>query len=391
VTAGDAPTPPLPRDQFPVSGRYRYFDHAGVCPLPRVAVEAGHAFLDDALHNGAVGYDAWDARIEEIRSSAAGLMGVPATDVAFVKNTTEGLSFVAAGLDWRPGDRVLAPGHEFPSSVYPWLALRDRGVTVELIEPVGRGMRYPLDAVADALAAAPTRLVAVSWVNFARGGRVDLAALARLCHDHGALLCVDVIQGLGLIPAELAAWGVDFAAADGHKWMLGPQGAGVLYVAGHARDLVRPVEPGWASVAHRDDYDRLELVYDRSARRFEGGTYAVEAILQMGASIDLLRRAGVPRVWAHVQGLLDHLAAGLAAVGATVLSDLDPAGRSGVLTFSLPGHEPAGVRDRLRAAAIICKARGGGIRVAPHGYNTTGELDALVEVVGDLASRIGGA
>lgn len=372
---------PLPREQFPVSERWRYLNHAAVAPLSRAAAEAGHAFIDEALNDGAVGYDRWEERVEQVRASAARLMGVPATDVAFVKNTTEGLAFIAGGIDWRPGDRVVAPDGDYPSSVYPWLALRDRGVTVDLVPPVDRGRRQPVEAFAEALAAAPTRLVAVSWVHFGRGGRIDLPALGRLCREHGALLCADIIQGLGVIPADLAAWGVDFAAADSHKFLLGPIGTGVLYVAGRHREQVRPLEPGWSSVPHRHDYDRLELTYDDSARRYEGGSVTVETILQMGASIDLLLDAGVDRVAAHVHALVDRAAAGLADAGATVLSDLDPGNRAAHLTFALPGHDATDLCARLRARGVVGAARGGGIRVSPHGYNTPGEIDALVDAV----------
>jgi cysteine desulfurase/selenocysteine lyase len=378
-------TTPLPREQFPVADRYRYLSHASVAPLPRVAVEAGHAFLDECLHHGAVDMDDWDHRVEITRASAADLLGVPTDDIAFIKNTTEGLAFVAAGLDWRPGDRVLALDRDYPSAVYPWLALCDRGVTVDLIEPVGTAWRYPIDAFAEALAAAPTRLVAASWVHFSRGWRIDLPTLAQLCRDHGALLCIDGIQGLGVLPADLAAWGVDFAAADGHKWMLGPLGTGVLYVAEERRDLLRPVEPGWSSVAHKHEFDRLDLVYDDSARRFEGGSYTMETILQLGASIDLLLAAGIDRIWAHVRDLQDHLAEGLARAGATVVSDLSDTGRSGNLTFTLEDHDPVAINERLQAAGIICSPRGGGVRVAPHGYNTTDELDELIAVVTEEA------
>jgi cysteine desulfurase / selenocysteine lyase len=378
---------PLPRDQFPVTRSWRYFNHAGMAPMPVVAADTGRAFLDEVLRDGAVGVDTWDERVETVRDSAGRIMGVPPADVAFVKNTTEGLAFVANGIDWRPGDRVVTVDREFPSAVYPWLALRDRGVRVDLVQPVGEEVRYPLDAFATALAAAPTRLVAVSWVNFSRGWRIDLAALAQLCRDHGALLCVDVIQGLGVIPAELEAWGVDFAAADAHKWLLGPHGTGVLYVAGERREQLRPLEPGWASVAHREDYENLDLVYAPSARRFEGGSYTYETILQMGASIDLLLATGVARIWAHVQALLDHAAAGLATEGASIHSSLDGAGRSAAMTFSIPGQDHAALRERLQEAGFVCSHRGGGIRLAPHGYNSFDEVDALVAEVGARARR----
>src|SRR5689334_1759226 len=235
--------PPLDRSQFAVTDGYRYLNHASAGVLTRAAVDAGTAFMAEHTRLGAVGYVDWDARVEVVRGTAARLLGVDATEVAFVKNTTEGLSFVANGLDWQPGDRVVVADREFPTTVYPWLALRDRGVTVDLLEPVGPGWTLPLERVEEQLRVHRTRVVAVSWVQFARGHRVDLAALAGICHEHGALLCVDAIQGLGVLPADLASWGVDFAAADSYKWLLGPFGIGVLYVAAPNRDLLRPLEP----------------------------------------------------------------------------------------------------------------------------------------------------
>lgn len=387
--AGVTPSPrsetPLPRDQFPVAERYRYLNHAGVAPLPRCAADAAKEFLDDFVRRGAVRFESWEKRMEAVRSSAARLLGVPSTDVAFVKNTTEGLGFVANGMPWKEGDRVLVPNHEFPSTIYPWLSLRDFGVQVDLLEPVGPGWTLPLELFERALVEQPTRLVAVSWVQFGRGWRTDLAALARLCHDHGALLCADAIQGLGVLPAQLQEWDVDFAMADAHKWMLGPLGTGVLYVAERNRELLRPLEPGWASVVHREEWDNLELIYDASARRFEGGSQTLETIMEMGASLDLLLEAGIDEIWRHVDSLADRATDGLEASGATVLSDRSPQGRSGIVTFGIPGHDATTVWEKLDAQRIICSARGGGVRIAPHGYNTAEEIDTLIDAVVRIA------
>ncbi|MCU0271082.1 MAG: aminotransferase class V-fold PLP-dependent enzyme [Acidimicrobiales bacterium] len=377
-------TTPLPRDQFPVAERHAYLNHAGVAPIPRCAADAAREVLDDFVHRGAVDMAAWEDRQEVVRASAARLLGVPVTDVAFVKNTSEGLGFVANGLEWRPGDRVLVPDREFPSTALPWLALRDRGVDVDLLEPVGPTWDLPLDVFAEALDRAPTRLVCVSWVQFARGWRTDIAALAELCHAHGSLLCVDAIQGLGLLPAELEAWGVDFAAADAHKWLLGPLGCGVLFVAERCRDLLRPLEPGWASVAHREQWENLELVYDDSARRFEGGSQTLMAIMAMGASIDLLLECDPLRIWPHVDGLCERITSGLEDLGASVLSTRDPAHRAGIVTFSLPGHDEGSQVDRLEAEGVIASPRGGGVRVSPHGYNDDGDVERLLEAVARL-------
>lgn len=380
---------PLPRGQFPVIDRYRYFNHAGVSPLPLVAQQAMAEITDDFVHAGAIDFDRWENAQEGTRESVARLMGVQPTDLAFVKNTTEGLGFVANGLRWKPGDRVIVPDLEFPSTIYPWLSLRDHGVEVDIVEPVGDTRSLPLELFEDALEAnkdkGGTRIVAASWVQYARGFRLEPPDLARLCHEYGALLCLDVIQGLGVLPAELDAWGVDFAMADSHKWMVGPVGIGTLFVAERCRELLRPLEPGWASVRHRDDYDNLELIYDDTARRFEGGTYNNITIQGMGAAAELLLASGIDKIWEHVDGLVTHLSDGLEDAGAVVWSDRG-AGRSGIVTFSIPGLDTDTVENALADNAIAVAPRGGGIRVSPHGYNTTDELDVLVTIVRSLVA-----
>lgn len=341
------------------------------------------------LMQGKVDYDELELRQDATRAAAAELMGVPAVDVAFIKNTTEGLAFVASGLSWSPGDRVVVPDLEFPSTIYPWLALRDLGVQVDLVHPVGDGGALPIAEFERVLAAGPPpKVVAVSWVQYSRGWRTDIAALARLSHDAGALLCADVIQGLGVVPAALADWDVDFAMADGHKWLLGPEGIGVFYVAERVRDRLRPVEPGWASVAHRAEWENLDLVWDDSARRFEGGSFNMVGTMALGASLQLLLDAGVPEVWAHVDGLCDRLVGGLAAIdGVHVLSDRSAEGRSAIVTFAVDGVPSDDVAERLNAANFVCAPRGGGIRIAPHGYNTAEEIDALVQAAADEKNR----
>lgn len=374
--------PPLARSAFPVTSNWSYLNHAGTAPPSGPAVEAMHRCAVDSAGAGTLACEAHDQRAEEIRAAAARLMGVPTDDVAFVKNTTEGLGFVANGLPWVPGDRVVVPDHEFPSTLYPWLALQDLGVVVDLVPTSGPGRVLAVDAYAEVVAAGPPpKVVATSWVQFGRGWRTDLAALGQVCRDAGALLCADVIQGLGVVPADFEAWGVDFAMADAHKWLLGPMGVGVLYVRGACLDRLRPLEPGWASVAHREQWDNRELVWADGARRLEGGSANMIGIHAMGASIDLLLETGVDSIWAHVSTLCDRLREGLTAAGATVLSDGSGAGRSAIVTFSVPGDDPDAVVSALRGEGIVCVPRGGGVRVSPHGYNTADEMDALVTAV----------
>jgi cysteine desulfurase / selenocysteine lyase len=368
--------PPLDRSLFPVSERWAYLNaaHTGTPPTP--VVEAITAAAERQSTLGSESCDGAGAEIEEIRRLAAALMGVPATDVAFVKNTTEGLGFVASGLDWCPGDRVLVPDGEFPSTAYPWLALEDRGVVVDRPPPSG------LAAAVEA--GPPPKVVATSWVQAGRGWRADLAALARVCHEAGALLCVDAVQGLGVLPADLESWGVDAAAASAFKWQLGPEGAGVLYVRGEHLDRLRVLEPGWNSVADRDAYDDRALALDPTARRFEGGTLNTAGILGLGAALDLLLTAGIDRIWSHADALCDRLVDGVTAAGATIVSDRSPTARSAIVSFTVEGHDAVAVRDALFAAGVVCSARAGAVRVAPHGYCTEEDVDRVAEVVAAL-------
>ncbi len=374
---------PLPRDEFPIADHLAYLNHAAIAPLPRVCTEAQTRANEAWAAEASLAYQRYDEHAQHVRGRAATLMGVESDGVAFVKNTTEGLAFVAGGIDWQAGDRVIVPSREFPSTLYPFSSLEDLGVEVVRPEPTGRTEVLPLEVFERELLAAPTRMVVCSWVQYRRGWRVDPAELAQLCHRHGALLCLDVIQGLGLLPARLAEWGVDFAMADAHKWLLGPQGIGLFYVAPEHREQLRVLEPGWSSVAHRDDFDHLELVLDPSSRRFEGGTQNLTGVAGMGASIELILSTGVDRIWTHVHGLCDRAASGLADAGAEVLSDRG-AGRSGIVTFSLPGHDAEAVQELLRDRSIVVSPRGGGVRISPHGYNTEEEIDELTATVRQL-------
>jgi selenocysteine lyase/cysteine desulfurase len=378
--------PPLPRELFPVTGRWSFLNHAGVAALPQPAVEALVSVAVELARDGSVAD--FEERTEGVRSAAARLMNVPVADVAFVKNTTEGLAFVASGLDWSPGERVVVPDLEFPSTMYPWLALAERGVVVDRVVPEGPGHCLPVDAFRKVIEAGPApKVVTTSWVQYGRGWRTDLAALAEVAHAAGALLCVDAIQGLGVIPADFDRWGVDFASADAHKWLLGPSGSGVFYVRHSCLDRLRPLEPGWASVRHREQWDNLDLVWDATARRLEGGSANVAGIMAMGATIELLLGTGIDAIWRHVQALGDRLGQGLAGIGATVLSERSAGGRSGIITFALDGASPAALTDALRERSIVCSPRGGGVRVSPHGYNTAEEVDRLVDAVAGFSPR----
>lgn len=378
-------TTPLPRDKFPVTDAWAYLNNAGMGPVPRPAVEAMSQCATELAHNGELAWPRHRDQVERVRHQGARLMGVHRDDVAFIRNTTAGLGLVANGLDLGPGDRVVVADLDFPSSLYPWLALRERGVRVDLVSPTGPDETLSVEAFAHVIAAGPPPvLVTTSWVQFRRGWRIDLPALARLAHDAGALLCADVIQGLGVVPAQLDAWDVDFAMADGHKWLLGPPGTGLLYVRGQHRERLRPLEPGWNSMTHREQWDERRFAYDDTARRYEGGIPNVSGIAALGATLDLLLAAGVPAIWAHVDQLCEYLCDGITRLGATVITDRSPGHRSGIISMTFPGHDTAALGEQLRTRGIVVGARSGALRISPHGYNTVAELDHLLDSLHDL-------
>lgn len=364
------------RALFPVTARHVYLDHAAMGPLPEPAVAAMTARARSAADDGIVPIEAWEKALEQVRADAARLVGCGADEIAFVRNTSHGLSLVAAGLDWRPGDNVLcAVSEEYPSNVYPWQRLAARGVELRAVPAPGGGV----DPAAFARAAdARTRLVAVSSVQYGSGYRVDLAALGQVCAERGALLCVDGIQSLGAIPCDAKALGVHFLAADSHKWMLGPAGVGVLYVDRAVAERVDPALVGWRSTKTALDFDRLALDLRPDAARFEEGSLPYALIDAMGASIRLLLDVGIDRVWARIRGLGDRLVDGLTARGHPVGSPTTPGARSGAVTFTPRTGEAPSLAADLRPRGIVVSSRRGRVRVSPHFYNTADEIDALL-------------
>lgn len=336
-------------------------------------------WLDQATDEGDPVWPQWARRIETVRQAAARLIGAEASEIALIPNTTSGIGLVAEGFAWQAGDNAVTLANEFPSNQYPWMNLATRGVEVRRV-PVDGGIvdLNRLEAACDER----TRIISVSWVGFATGWRIDPAEVAALCHRRGCLFFLDAIQGLGVFPLDVRACGVDFLAADGHKWLLGPEGAGLLFIRREHLPQLRPLMVGWNSVAQGNDYTRVELNLRDSAARYEGGSQNMIGFHGLGASLDLLESLGVgPQgspVAKLVLALADHAAEQLRELGATLLAPRDGAHRSGIVTFQVPGHDPQEVRRQLETAGIVTRCRGGGVRLSPHGYNTQGEIDRLI-------------
>ena len=370
------------RDQMAITQSWAYFDHAAVAPLPLPTKQAMVHWLDEATSEGDAIWPAWSQRLEALRGTVANAVNAIRDQIAFVPNTTAGLNLLAEGFPWQSGDNVVTLSNEFPSNLYPWMHLADRGVTTKQIT-VDRG-RVDLDAVA-AACDDRTRVVTMSWVGYASGWRINVAEAARLAHDHGAIFCLDAIQGLGIYPLDVQATGVDFLAADGHKWLLGPEGAGVCYLSADLLDRLRPVGVGWNSVESRYDFANADLRIRRSAARYEGGSVNMVGFHGLSASVDLLvnygwgpENAGIAE---RVIWLADILVEKLVAIGCSLKFERQTENKSAIVTFQVPGVSPSEVRSACFASKVNVSCRGGGVRVAPHAYNNEEDVDRLVQVI----------
>jgi selenocysteine lyase/cysteine desulfurase len=370
-------TTPLPRDQFAVTARYVYLNHAAVGVLPRSSAEAIGEFVRAHAEGGVLGTYPYDDRMPEYRDRIARFIGAKGTEIATIPSTSAGANVVALGIDWRPGDCVLLCDNEFPSNAVPWIALRNRGVNVRLL-PTNGGQRLTPEMLRRELSPG-TRAVALSWVSYADGYRHDLAALADVAHDGGALLCVDAIQGLGAFPLDVRASGVDALYAGAGKWMLGLHGAGLLYIAEALIDRLTLAMPGWRSMEDIWDFHRYDQPYAPQAVRFEGGTPNFVGTLALATSIELFERCGPAAIERHVLALTDRLCEGLTRAGAELSTLRGPGISSGIVTFAMPGVDSVRLGRALQKEGIVTTYRPSGVRVAPHGYNTADEIDRLVE------------
>lgn len=364
------------RRQMPITDRWAYLDHAAVSPLPQPTREAIVAWATDAAVNGDTSWPAWAAKAEELRGLFGGLLGADEEEIALIRNTTEGINFVAEGFPWQSGDNVVTLADEFPSNQYPWMHLESRGVEARRV-PTIEG-RLDFDRLAQACDRR-TRIVSVSWVSYSSGWRNDLDRLAELAHSRGALLFVDAIQALGVAPLDIRRTPVDFLAADGHKWMLGPEGAGVFYVRREHLDLLRPMGVGWNSVARAHDFTHIDLTFKRSAARYEGGSQNLLGFIALLSSLKLLTSFGPAALWQRILEVTDQACERLQEIGATIRSDRRMEHKSGIVVFSLPGRDPHELRKMCLAQGVVLSCRGGGLRISVHAYNNADDLQRLVE------------
>lgn len=369
--------------EFPILRRMDFFNHAGVAPICGRAAAAVRAYADQAASQAYV-QSGWYARVREVKKLAARLIGAAGEhEIAFVPNTSFGLSLVAKGINWAPGENVVITGVEYPANRYPWEDLKRRGV--EVIEvPQHADGRIEVEDVVEAITR-QTRVVSISHVQYASGFRIDLRPIAEMVHRAGGWLCVDAIQSVGVMPVDVEAMGIDFLSADGHKWMLAPEGLGIFYCRAELAPALHPNVVGWMNMVNASDYGNYQFEFQPDARRFEPGSYNVAGILGLGASLELLLEVGPERIWSRVEALTARLARGLELKGYRIWSPRDHAGeRSGIVTFGPPDPSeratpPLGqiVRE-LERQGIVIVIREGRLRASPHFYNTPEQIDRLV-------------
>ncbi|MGB7761080.1 MAG: aminotransferase class V-fold PLP-dependent enzyme [Bryobacteraceae bacterium] len=358
-------------DQFPIRRNLIYLNHAAVAPLSKPAAEAMQNLADDCTRFGSLHYDQWMNTYEGLRVATARLINADRAEIALVKNTSEGIATVALGLDWKPGDRVVGFREEFPANFYPWKRLEAKGVTVTWLS-----VTDPLEQIEAACRGA--RLLAISFVQFLTGYRAPLETIGEICRRNNCIFLVDAIQGLGAFPIDVRACHIDALAADGHKWLLGPEGCGILYIRQALQDRIDPVEFGWTNVAGYADYASRDMTLRTDAGRYECGTLNTIGCFGLRAAIEFLLEVGLGEIAPAIQNLGDRIAAGVETLGYQVLGERTPASGAGIVSFRKPGLEAGSIVRRLREAGISCAPRAGWVRTSPHFYISPADIDRML-------------
>jgi cysteine desulfurase / selenocysteine lyase len=369
---------------FPVLANWAFFNHAGVCPLPRPAADAMRKFIEQAEVTGYL-QAGWYADIEKLRQELAALLNCHRDEIAFVKNTSEGISIVASGIDWQFGDRIITTNVEYPANIYPWMEVaRARGVKLVMVEEEDgpNGTRYvPIEKILKAAAESRTRMVTLSHVEFGSGQRHDLARIGQFCTERNILFCVDAIQSLGVLPVNVADMYIDYLSADGHKWLLGPEGAGIFYCRRELIERTRPLMIGWMNVVDAQDFGKIDYTLRPDAGRFECGSHNVAGLLGLRASLNLIQSVGIPQIASRVKALGDLLISGLRAKNYRVISPRLGEQWSGSVAFASPTHHHEKIFQDLRNKKIEIALRVGRLRCSPHFYNTEAQIQRLVEAL----------
>jgi len=359
-------------------------NHAAVSSPPIRVIKSVESLLREFSYCGNECYPKWLKRIAEVRRLFAKLIKAHDHEIAFVGNTSEGLSAVAAGLDWEEGDVVLVPTPEFPANIYPWMNLERQGVLIQFIQR--KEGRFGVGEIERALKPR-TRLLSVSSVDFSTGFHCDLEAIGDFCRGKGILFCVDAIQSLGVIPMDVKKYGIHFMAAGGHKWLLSTMGCGTFFISNEVNDIVHPGQVGWKSVMDEEEFFQLSFDLKRDALRFEPGTMNVAGIYALGAALDLLYELGVEKIYRNVLNINDILLQGLMDRNCRIMTPMGQEERSGILSF-IPSSDPKSLFKFLAGKKIVVSLRDNMIRLSPHFYNNRDDVRIFFEAFDSFHGKI---
>lgn len=368
------------RSLFPAAEKYTYLNSAAVAPLPTPAIEAINAQLRDVSMHGSLHYQDWVDTKDRSRDLVAGMLHVRPDQVAFVRNTSDGLASIANGLSWKKGDNIVSFDGEFPANFYGWRRIRDTfGVELRLCSEIdGRVDVEGLLAMIDN----DTKVVALSAVQFASGYRADLERIGRAARAVDALFVVDVIQGFGAMPFDLPAQYVDAACGASHKWLCAPEGCGIIYLSDRARERVEPTLVGWISVETPWDFADREQDMKPTALAWESGTGPSSLFYGLEQSLTILNNAGAERIESHLANLTDRLCDGLAVDQVEMVSSRLPGERSQIVCIRHKGGMlPTKIAAALEERSIIVSPRGDRLRIAPHFFNNEEDIDRLVSAL----------
>ncbi len=371
---------------FPIRENLVYINHAGTSPITKPAADMFKLFADEVSGYASAIYDNWTERTNAARTNVGRLLNCKESEVAFLKSTTQGLNLVAAGLDWKPGDVVVAEERTFPANWLAWNNVaRKYGAEVK-IWPERDNLRYEPEDLEAILREGNVKLVASTSANFSTGFRQDLKAVGALCRQYGALHCTDAIQTLGAFPLDVDECNIDFLAADSHKWLLGPEGAAIFYCREEHINKIDEDLIGWLGRCDFINFDDLEAKPDVTARRFEEGAPNIAGTLAMGESLKLLLDIGIDRIMEHNLSLCDQLIAGMSELGWDVVAQKDKASRASIVASRKEGVDAKEIVPQLwKEGKVWAAARRGFLRLSPHLYQTEKEMQQILETVAKVS------
>lgn len=372
-------------NEFPLKDGLIYLNHAAVAPWPQRTHDAVTNFAAENIHYGASRYPEYFSKKEnELRRQLRELINAPAVnDIALLKSTSEALSVVAEGVNWNAGDNVVTSNEEFPSNRIPWEAQAKHGVQLREVNLHCTEPEQALIAACDQ----KTRLLTISSVQYASGIRLNLDLLGDYCQSNNILFCVDAIQSLGAHEFDVQKHKADFVMADGHKWMLGPEGIALFYVKESLRDELQLHQYGWHMVEDAGNYDTKAWTPASSAKRFECGSANMLGIHALSASLSLILETGIESIETAISNNIDFLYEQLSKLpDIHIKTSTNKQRRAGIIVFQVKDADHKALHKALMKKGVICAYRGGGIRFSPHFYVTQEQLQQAVDIVAEITS-----